>query len=356
MSRLALEYGITGNGLAKICDRLKVPYPPRGYWAKKAAGKKVVTYRLPEPDEPTPGSTTITPTPPAPKAPEVPPEVRKQLDKVQTQAIEVKERLLRPHRVIARWIEERDRRRREARQNRDGWGPSDPGKFTDTEVRQHRILDALFKELERRGGKVEEPKRGEVGVELQGERIEFQLREKLKQVRRVPTKEEEREWRKFIQEMHPTGKLVFSIKTYMPWGIRTEWLETDGKPMESLLPEIVSTLLAAAPLLVQQRKEREEAERQRQREERKRYEEQQRKQLIRNRLRKFLEFADEWKAAQSAKEFLAALRSKHYDDETKIGDYSLSSWIDWMEDAIEEANPLTKGPAFVFDQVARIQT
>lgn len=40
MSRLAAEYGISGNGLAKICDRLAVPYPPRGYWAKKAAGKK----------------------------------------------------------------------------------------------------------------------------------------------------------------------------------------------------------------------------------------------------------------------------------------------------------------------------
>ncbi len=40
MSQLAQRYGISGNGLAKICDRLKVPYPPRGWWAKKAAGKK----------------------------------------------------------------------------------------------------------------------------------------------------------------------------------------------------------------------------------------------------------------------------------------------------------------------------
>lgn len=34
MSRLAVEFGITGNGLAKICSRLNVPlnvpYPPRG--------------------------------------------------------------------------------------------------------------------------------------------------------------------------------------------------------------------------------------------------------------------------------------------------------------------------------------
>ena len=48
MSRLAREYGISGNGLAKICDRLTILYPRCGYWAKKAAGKKVVQYRLPE--------------------------------------------------------------------------------------------------------------------------------------------------------------------------------------------------------------------------------------------------------------------------------------------------------------------
>jgi hypothetical protein len=28
MSRLAEDYGITGNGLAKICDREDIPYPP----------------------------------------------------------------------------------------------------------------------------------------------------------------------------------------------------------------------------------------------------------------------------------------------------------------------------------------
>jgi phasin protein len=47
MTRLAEEFGISGNGLAKVCDRLNVPYPPRGYWAKKEAGKPVVAFKLP---------------------------------------------------------------------------------------------------------------------------------------------------------------------------------------------------------------------------------------------------------------------------------------------------------------------
>ena len=64
MSRLASEFGITGNGLAKICDRLDVPYPPRGYWAKKVAGKPVVTFKLPARPDDVPGWVDIQPTPP----------------------------------------------------------------------------------------------------------------------------------------------------------------------------------------------------------------------------------------------------------------------------------------------------
>ena len=79
MSRLAADYGISGNGLAKICDRLNIPYPPRGYWAKKAAGHKVVQYRLPALKDDTPNEVTITPTPPPPPPVQLPPEFADQL-------------------------------------------------------------------------------------------------------------------------------------------------------------------------------------------------------------------------------------------------------------------------------------
>lgn len=44
---VAGRYGITSTGLAKICRRLSVPLPPRGYWAKAQAGKKVSKKPLP---------------------------------------------------------------------------------------------------------------------------------------------------------------------------------------------------------------------------------------------------------------------------------------------------------------------
>jgi hypothetical protein len=98
MARLAAEYGISGNGLAKICDRLKIPYPPRGYWAKKAAGKAVVEYRLPEPDVGTPLEVTITPTPEPVPPPELPTELQATLVAARTEnsKISVPVRLVRP--------------------------------------------------------------------------------------------------------------------------------------------------------------------------------------------------------------------------------------------------------------------
>lgn len=51
LAGVAREVGISGAGLAKICDRLLIPYPSRGHWAKAGAG------RAPEPP----------PLPPAPQ-------------------------------------------------------------------------------------------------------------------------------------------------------------------------------------------------------------------------------------------------------------------------------------------------
>ena len=45
--QLAEKYGLSDNGLRKVCKRLDVPMPERGYWAKVAAGHKVKKTPLP---------------------------------------------------------------------------------------------------------------------------------------------------------------------------------------------------------------------------------------------------------------------------------------------------------------------
>lgn len=47
MMNLAEDFGISGRGLAKLCERLKVPVPPRGYWRKVSLGQRIKKTPLP---------------------------------------------------------------------------------------------------------------------------------------------------------------------------------------------------------------------------------------------------------------------------------------------------------------------
>jgi hypothetical protein len=52
MAKLAQKYGISDVGLAKVCRKLAIPLPGRGYWAKKDAGQAVEKMPLPSFKEP----------------------------------------------------------------------------------------------------------------------------------------------------------------------------------------------------------------------------------------------------------------------------------------------------------------
>lgn len=48
LSAVAKDLGMSANGLAKVCDRVGVPYPARGYWARKRAGRNIPKTPLPD--------------------------------------------------------------------------------------------------------------------------------------------------------------------------------------------------------------------------------------------------------------------------------------------------------------------
>lgn len=49
LSAVAADLSLSSNGLSKICDRLLIPYPGRGYWAKAGAGRAPERPPLPPP-------------------------------------------------------------------------------------------------------------------------------------------------------------------------------------------------------------------------------------------------------------------------------------------------------------------
>ena len=48
IEKLAKEWALSGRGLAKACQRLKIPVPPRGFWARVQHGQRIRRPRLPE--------------------------------------------------------------------------------------------------------------------------------------------------------------------------------------------------------------------------------------------------------------------------------------------------------------------
>jgi hypothetical protein len=160
MSRLGTQYSVSGNGLKKICVRLKVPYPPRGYWAKLSAGKSVRQTPLPKPLAGTPLQVTITPTPlpAAPgRAPGLDPDTAERLREAsaKTSGVTVPATLRRPHRTIADWISRHEREIANARRDRSRYGFAlQPKPFSSLERRRQRFLSTLFKEAEKLGYKV----------------------------------------------------------------------------------------------------------------------------------------------------------------------------------------------------------
>ncbi|MCD0155792.1 hypothetical protein [Deinococcus sp. 6GRE01] len=70
--QIAAERGVSGVALAKRCAAMNIPKPPRGYWAKRAAGQKVKKHPLPVSSRPKQKSA-------APRAPYVAPPVNSEV-------------------------------------------------------------------------------------------------------------------------------------------------------------------------------------------------------------------------------------------------------------------------------------
>jgi hypothetical protein len=356
MQRLAARYGISGNGLAKICDRLNVPYPPRGYWAKKEAGKPVQQTALPPANPNTSLQVRISPTPPRSLPATMSPELQKDYETALEQAsgIRVPESLRRPHPIIAGWIAERARQAAEAK--RYQWAL--PERTTKLDGRRHRVLDTLFKEVEKRGYKVVSRPREGTWLETGRDHIEFDLSERIRQVRRRVTEEEKRgpfhqhqEWR---QERVPTATLVFKIKTYLDRGIPKEWSDEEGRPLEERVGEIVAVLVAVAPLLKVKRAAAEAAERKRLEEEHRRREEADRQRRERHRWRRFMELAKQWEEADAARTFLARLETLSPPNQDQPGERTHSEWLTWARSHIDTHDPISYGIKAIWNTLAQV--
>jgi len=361
MSRLAEEFGISGNGLAKVCDRLDVPYPPRGYWAKKEAGKPVVTFKLPPRKDGVPAAADIYPTPSKP--PSLP-----EAEKSATAAAEVVAGVLVPdglenlHPRVKSWLaehkKEQGEREIENRRNKREllWSRSPLPDLTERDLYRFRVSSAIFTALEKAGGKIETaPMLGKIVFLIAGHKVECSIIEKM--MKSLKPREKTRDWTAYPDHhqlgLESSGFLRVAITTYLDG--KPQWIETDKKKIGDMLPDIIGTIIAAGPILEKKRLDHEAWQRQHQEDQARRYETQRLKEIDDKRWSQFCTFATNWEERRRLLEFIAEAEARAATEEpVTIAEGTVADWIAWARDRAEALDPLRRGATGIFDAISKV--
>jgi hypothetical protein len=361
MNRLGNQFGISGNGLAKICDRLEIPYPPRGYWAKKEAGKPVITFKLPPKQHDVPEWVDIQPTPPKP-APVAEAKASAEAARAAVVEISVSDGLDDLHPKVKAWVAEHKREQKEREQEnrklrRDGrmWARPLLDDLSARDLYRFRVTSAIFKAVEKAGGKIQDaPITGKVIFLVSGRKVECSIVEKM-QKPLVRPQGQEAKWTAYPGHhqtgLQSTGFLRVTITAYH--GGR-QWLETPTKKIGEWLPEIAGAIIGASEILARREREREESERRWREEEARRWEVRRQKELDDQRWARFREKAGNWGEHARLVAFLAELRQRlESEGDVEIGDRPVSEWILWAQTKADALDPFHDGLAGFFASINR---
>lgn len=265
ITELAKEFGMSDVGLAKVCRKLNVPKPYRGYWQLVEAGRKVTIPPLPPSRK---GDPTEAILDPEHYRVNFKPEDSNTLDRMDAESrpenrIKVAETLDNPHRLVRNT----QILLRKGKPDESGrlhyWHVADNRPRLSIRVskdampRALLIMDALIRALEARGCTVAADDGTVCNI---GEtKVPFYLWERVRRTDRVLTeKEKEKPWWYKNYEFIPTGDLVFTLDEYCV--DRKNWADGKKKKLEDKLNNIVAGLFAAAEQLRLREIERKEEE------------------------------------------------------------------------------------------------
>ena len=169
---VAKELGVSDIGLGKVCRRINVPTPPRGYWAKRGAGEHIAVPKLSDPSDGIHETVEVHV-----------PGCGPRIEPISEPSATVGKKLKSPHRLVKTTERELrglkgDEYGRIQLSNRQGLDVRVSPAQLD---RALLIFDAVIKEIERMGYSVEVgvgwSRKHETSVTILGERVGFFMRE-----------------------------------------------------------------------------------------------------------------------------------------------------------------------------------
>lgn len=356
---VAEEYGISSVALGKTCQKLRVPVPGRGHWAKLAHGHQGAK----KPPLPKMDNVPSVYRSPVAKKPEPPPgdadfERIKQLLTSGSLAPPAADAISCPNPVVRSTAS-----RLKYHSRKDEFGilvPHERGGLdirvsSGTLDRALSIIAQVIAVLERHGAAVLVSEEGHTLAVINGTQVRFSIEEPVHKVvvskPRVPNPTDRWDYDEIVKR-EPGGKLVLSIHAYT-WGKyeqRKSWGDAKVQRLENMIPEIVAGLMRTAISLrrIDDERKREEAERERRARER----EQLRKDIDQEekKLAHLNESVHGWHQAELIRGFAAAYAKKIPDWPTDKQD-AAKDWISWALEQADRMDPfVAEKPSSVLDR------
>jgi hypothetical protein len=348
--RVAKEFGLSDRGLAKVCVRMEIPLPGRGYWRQVETGRSMKRKPLPKLKK---GRSEVRIYPHS--APETAPTSSEEDPRVEFEKRKGNRILVQPELSEPLPLIERTRSALSAAKP-DGERMVTPRTLKALDVRigaesvprALRLLDALLKGLNDRGLKVKVSQDGarKTWVTVDGEEIPLALRERRKRVPHRPTAQELAEKKKWpsltrIPEYDwvPSGELLLVIE-HSSW---SRQIVADGKRqrLEERLNKFVVALYSAADRRKRERIEEERRRRQRIEDEKRRVEEERRRWEESQRIQRLERGMEAWEKANRIRAYVDAVRREA---ETTASDSSsdgdLAGWVRWALGYADRLDPL----------------
>src|ERR1035437_2561218 len=348
VTAVAKRYGVSGNAIAKVCMKVKVPLPGRGYWAKKAHGYSVRQVALPTMKQ-VPVLWQPEPKPAQEKAPLDPELIDQRMTREEFAPCTADLKRSAPLEAARKAMHEK---RREQHFNNSQLA-------FRSDALDLRVSNACLERAIHMVGvimnigpridasvetkKPEHPWDKTVTVFTHaGNEVAFCLREKLRMVKRPASASSDLGP---SHSLEPTGVLAFEI--FAPTGsTKRLWQDRPQSKIEEQIPEIVAALMKASIL---NRRRVEEWRRQallaRQRE----IELQELASRIseeKERVNKLLTDAQNWKLAKTIREYLPELAKSKSDDKTE----ATTEYLNWTKEQPDRVDPLTRSPPSILDQ------
>ena len=368
-SRIAKEFSISDVGLTKLCGRHDIPTPPRGHWARLAAGQSPRRPPLPALKGGRNPQIRLAKTDgPADELDDELASVIAELRRPEQQ-IAVADRLRSPCDVVVA------ARSALADAKVDDRGIVErPARCIDVRVsraqlaRALRIADALFKAFKSRGWPVE------VGddvtnVLVLGHPIGIVIEEGVETIEITPKPDLEGEYRFHYDRREtvrrPSGVLAVRIREHHHfWGgnHRRNWRSSKTRRLEERLNDVLIGLVKLVSAIradVAERERREALERERQARADAALKEQRRlkEELAREKanVQELLHLADDWRRSQDLRQLVEEARRRGEVCRPGSDGRDIKDWIEWALRQADRLDPFVPSPPSILDDAERIE-